>query len=73
MAMYIGINRRSRERRLRDEPPVPDSRHVERRRFSSDNYVLVVGNGGVDRFGLLIGIPLALVMAGGVLGVFGSG
>lgn len=69
MAYYLGFNRRSgMDRRGFDNEPAFDYRSVERRRHGSDRYVLVLGNGGVDLFGLMIGLPVALLMAVAILG-----
>lgn len=71
MTYYLGFNRRSgMDRRGFDNEPAFDYRSVERRRHGSDRYVLVLGNGGVDLFGLMIGLPVALLMAVAILGAF---
>ncbi len=71
MALYMGFNRRSGvDRRGFDNAPALDYRSVERRRHGTDRYVLVVGSGGVDLFGLMIGFPVALLVAVAVLGLF---
>lgn len=71
MALYLGFNRRSGvDRRGFDNAPALDYRSVERRRHGTDRYVLVLGNGGVDLFGLMIGFPVALLVAVAVLGLF---
>jgi hypothetical protein len=71
MALYVGLNRRSGvDRRDFNNPPDLEYRHAERRRHGSDNYVVVVGDGGVDLFGLMIGFPVALLVAVAVLGAF---
>jgi hypothetical protein len=67
----MGFNRRSGvDRRGFDNAPALDYRSVERRRHGTDRYVLVVGSGGVDLFGLMIGFPVALLVAVAVLGLF---
>jgi hypothetical protein len=71
MAMYLGFNRRSGiDRRGFDNAPAFDYRSMERRRHGSDRYVLVLGNGGIDLFGLMIGFPVALLIAVAILGAF---
>jgi hypothetical protein len=71
MAGYLGLNRRSGiDRRGIDNPPTMDYRHADRRRHGSDRYVLVIGDGGIDMFGLMIGFPVALLVAVAVLGLF---
>lgn len=71
MALYLGFNRRSGiDRRGYDNAPAFDYRSTDRRRAGSDRYVLVLGNGGVDLFGLMIGFPVALLVAVAVLGAF---
>ena len=64
MALQFFWNRRSgHDRRLYDEIPSADHRAQERRSVGSDDYVLVVGDGGIDGFTLLISIPIACLLA----------
>ena len=71
MTYYLGFNRRSgMDRRGFDNEPAFDYRSVERRRHGTDRYVLVLGNAGVDLFGLMVGLPVALLMAVAILGAF---
>lgn len=71
MSLYLGLNRRSGvDRRGFDNAPTLDYRHTERRRHGTDRYVVVLGNSGIDLFGLMIGFPVALLVAVAVLGVF---
>lgn len=71
MSTYLGLNRRSgADRRAFDNPPSLEYRHAERRRHGTDRYVVVLGNSGIDLFGLMIGFPVALLVAVAVLGVF---
>ncbi len=72
MAIFLGLNRRSgRDRRVNDtESPSEESRHRERRRFGTDRYVVVMGDGGIDRFGLIVGLPVALLIGAAVLSTF---
>lgn len=72
MGFFVGLNRRSnRDRRLYDEQPSSDHRHhQDRRRYGTDRYVIVLGDSGIDRFGLMIGIPVALLLVAMVLGTF---
>lgn len=69
MALYLGFNRRSGlDRRGYNNAPALDYRNTERRRAGSDKYVLVLGNRGVDLFALMIGFPVALLVAVAILG-----
>ena len=71
MGFFVGFNRRSnRDRRLYDERPPSDHRHEDRRRYGTDRYVIVIGDSGIDRFGLMVGIPVALLLVAVVLGTF---
>ncbi len=71
MSLYLGLNRRSgTERRSVNDSPTLEYRHAERRRYGSDRYVVVLGNNGIDLFGLMIGFPIALLIAVAVLGAF---
>jgi hypothetical protein len=71
MTFYLGFNRRSGiDRRGFDNQPAFDYRGMERRRHGSDRYVLVLGNAGIDMFGLMVGFPVALLIAVAVLGAF---
>jgi len=73
MSYFVGLNRRSnRDRRLYDEHPEADHRHQDRRRYGTDRYVIVIGDSGIDRFGLLVGIPVALLLMAAVLAAFVS-
>ena len=65
MPTYVGLNRRhaSGERRTFDTTPGLDRRGMDRRRAGSDSYVFVMGNGGINRFGLLVGFPVACLIA----------
>lgn len=71
MAFFVGLNRRSNhDRRLYDEHPPEEQRHTDRRRYGTDRYVIVLGDTGIDRFGLLVGIPVALLLMAAVLSTF---
>lgn len=71
MSLYVGLNRRAGgERRTFDTSPGQDRRGMDRRRHGSDNYVLVMGDSGVDRFGLLVGFPVACLIALTLIGTF---
>lgn len=71
MSVYVGMNRRSRsDRRVWDTGPDVDRRGPERRRHGTDEYVLVAGDGGVDRFALLVGFPVACLIAVGIITTF---
>lgn len=70
MSFYIGLNRRSPgDRRVLDSGGTFE-RVGERRKFGSDRYVLVLGNTGIDRFGLMVGFPAALLVAAALIGTF---
>jgi len=70
MAFYIGLNRRSPgDRRVLDSGGSSE-RLGDRRKFGSDRYVLVFGNTGIDRFGLMVGFPAALLIATALIGTF---
>lgn len=72
MSLYLGLNRRSGgDRRVLDTGLEADRRFGrDRRRHGTDNYVLVMGDTGVDRFGLMIGFPVALLIAAAVISAF---
>ncbi|MDB6062983.1 MAG: hypothetical protein JWM78_3086 [Verrucomicrobiaceae bacterium] len=71
MSLYVGLNRRAGgDRRILDTTPGQDRRGIDRRRRGSDVYVLVMGDAGVDRFGLMVGFPVACLIAVAVIGVF---
>lgn len=73
MSVYLGLNRRSgTDRRVWDTTPSTDRRGPDRRRHGTDSYVLVVGDSGVDRFGLLVGFPVACLIAFGLIGAFAT-
>ena len=63
MQSRIFWNRRAGfDRRVYDEHPYRESRGDERRGINSDDYVLVVGEGGIDRFTLLVALPLLALL-----------
>jgi hypothetical protein len=71
MSLYVGLNRRAGDdRRTFDTSPGFDRRGPDRRRHGTDNYLLVMGDAGVDRFGLMIGFPVALLIAIALIGTF---
>lgn len=71
MSFYLGLNRRSvGDRRVLDRGMDGDRRSAERRRSGTDRYVLVMGNTGIDRFGLMVGFPVALLVASAILSAF---
>ncbi len=71
MSFYLGINRRSvGDRRVLDRGGDTDRSPYDRRRHGSDRYVLVMGDTGVDRFGLMVGFPVALLVAAAVISAF---
>lgn len=71
MSFYMGLNRRSvGDRRVLNTGSANDHRSGERRKFNSDRYVLVFGNTGIDRFGLMVGFPAALLVATALIGTF---
>ena len=63
MTSSIILNRRSGEdRRHHYEHRFSNRRSSDRRRPNTDNYVLVMGQGGIDRFSVLVtGLTLALL------------
>lgn len=70
MSFYIGLNRRSiGDRRVLDSGGEYE-RIGDRRKFGSDRYVVVLGNTGIDRFGLMVGFPAALLIATVLVGAF---
>lgn len=70
MALYFGLNRRSPgDRRVLDSGGGAE-RLGDRRKFGTDNYVLVLGVIGIDRFGLMVGFPAALLVASALFGAF---
>lgn len=73
MSHYMGLSRRSGiDRRTWNTGPNTDRRGVERRRDGTDTYVVVVGDVGVDRMGLvaaffvlcLVAIAFMRILAG---------
>lgn len=71
MSLYMGLNRRSvGDRRVLDRGGEMERRAHERRRHGSDGYVLVMGDTGIDRFGLLVGFPVALLIAAAIISAF---
>ncbi len=75
MAFSVFWNRRSGyERRMYDEHPDSDHRRAERRDPGSDEYVLILGQKGLDGFTLLVTIPVVcLILAAIVSGVLLAG
>ncbi len=71
MSLYLGLNRRSAgDRRVLDRGGDSERRAGDRRRHGSDRYVLVMGDTGIDRFGLMVGFPVALLIAAAVISAF---
>ncbi len=71
MSLYVGLNRRAGDdRRTFDTSPGLDRRGMDRRRHGTDSYMLVMGDAGVDRFGLMVGFPVALLIAIALIGTF---
>jgi hypothetical protein len=71
MSVFMGLNRRANtDRRTRHEQPELEQRRGDRRRYDTDRYVLVVGDSGVDRFGLIVGFPVALLVVAAVASTF---
>ena len=70
MSTYLGFNRcAGGDRRVYDCGNDSDRRFNDRCRHGSD-YVLVMGNSGIDRFGLLVGFPVALLIATALISAF---
>lgn len=66
MSVHLQLNRRSGiDRRLHPaHPEGPDRRYEERRHPAQNDYVLVIGHGGIDRVGLLLmAIPILVLAA----------
>lgn len=69
MESPIFLNRRSGiDRRHDNQTTGPDRRHNERREYQASPYVLVVGQGGIDRFGLLIMVAAVLLIVAAIIG-----
>ena len=74
MSLYLGLNRRSAgDRRVFDRGGDSERSPSDRRRVGTDRYVLVMGDSGVDRFGLMVGFPVALLLATAIIGAFVRG
>lgn len=70
MSFYVGLNRRSPgDRRVLDSGGQLE-RIGERRKFGSDRYVLILGSVGIDRVGLMVGFPAALLVATVLINTF---
>jgi hypothetical protein len=65
MSTYVGLSRRhdTGDRRTFDTTPANDRRDADRRRHGTDDYFVVMGDGGVNKFSLLVGIPVACLIA----------
>lgn len=62
MSSHVLLNRRKNgERRLYDIHSEPEHRRMDSRRHGSNNYFLVLGNGGIDGFSIACLIALALI------------
>ena len=71
MTNYLGLNRRTvGDRRVLDSGAEYEQRTGERRQPGSDRYVVVLGHTGIDRFGLMVGFPIALLIAAAVISTF---
>lgn len=69
MELPVFLNRRSGiDRRHGSQPAGPDRRRNERREFQASPYVLVVGQGGIDRFGLMIMVAAVLLIVAAIVG-----
>lgn len=65
MSTYMGVSRRADgDRRTFDTKPKSNRRRigVDRRRNDTDRFFFVIGNGGIDQFGLLVSLPLAFLI-----------
>ena len=73
MGKKIFWNRRSgRDRRHSGSHQTPyfksdDRRGLDRRLYGDNDYVLVIGNTGVDRFTLLISIPALIIVSAALI------
>lgn len=66
--MRLFWNRRSGfDRRVFSDTPNEERRFMERRSPRSDGYVLVVGDGGLDRFSLLVMVPVLTLLCAALL------
>lgn len=65
MSTYVGFNRRhpNGERRTFDTTPGLDRRGMDRRRAGTDSYVFVMGDAGINKFGLLMAFALICLIA----------
>lgn len=70
MSQWIIWNRRSgKDRRATDlesnpQPPTDDRRTYDRRLYGNNDYLLIVGQLGIDRFTLLFAFPVLLITLG---------
>jgi hypothetical protein len=71
---YVGLSRRhdTGDRRTFDTEPVNDRRGADRRRHGTDNYFVVLGDGGINQFNLLVGFPIACLIALALIRSFAS-
>jgi hypothetical protein len=71
MANGIFWNRRSGfDRRIFNTDPDLDFRGLDRRNSDSKDYVLVMGSGGIDAFGLVIALPVLALIIVAITGNF---
>jgi hypothetical protein len=71
MSLYMGLNRRSvGDRRVLDYGGDNVRSGGDRRRHRSGRYVLVLGDAGIDSFGLMVGVPVALLLAVAAISAF---
>jgi hypothetical protein len=70
--MWMHWNRRSGFDRRHFDPHTPgdeERRHYERRSPGTDGYMLVMGGSGIDRFGMMVLVPVALLVVAAVIGI----
>jgi hypothetical protein len=71
MSIYVGMNRRAGgDRRVLNSGGNYERSPNDRRQRGNDNYVLVMGHIGIDRFGLMVGFPVALLLAAALVSAF---
>ncbi len=68
MTRYLGLNRRTvGDRRVLDSGAEYEQRTGDRRQPGSERYVVVLGHTGIDRFELMVGFPIALLIVAALL------
>jgi hypothetical protein len=71
MSKPVFLNRRiGYDRRIFNTDPELDFRGTERRSPASSDYVVVMGKGGIDAFGLTIALPIVALLVVAITGNF---